>query len=124
MIGSSNALAYADDEHGEGAILRYQEAMEFFDDGPVKPVRIWSRIGQRPILAGGNSNGDIPMLRYAGQADPRAGAGLLLNHDDARPGVRLHGRRRGVAPAGPRRTEWTVVSMKDDWSAVFAEHPD
>jgi hypothetical protein len=34
---------------------------DVFDDGPAKPVRIWSRVGRRPILAGGNSNGDIPM---------------------------------------------------------------
>jgi uncharacterized protein (TIGR03382 family) len=36
------------------------------DDGPAKPVRIWSRIGRRPLLAFGNSNGDIPMLAFAG----------------------------------------------------------
>ena len=35
-------------------------------DGPEKPVRIWSRIGRRPLLAFGNSNGDIPMLAFAG----------------------------------------------------------
>ncbi len=35
-------------------------------DGPAKPVRIWSRVGRRPILAAGNSNGDIPMLRFIG----------------------------------------------------------
>ena len=27
-------------------------------------MRIWSRIGRRPALGGGNSNGDIPMLRF------------------------------------------------------------
>ena len=40
--------------------------MDFFDDGPEKPIRIWSRIGRRPILAFGNSNGDVPMLAYSG----------------------------------------------------------
>ena len=58
------ALRYLEDEHGGTSV--YQAEMDVFDDGPVKPVRIWSRIGRRPILAGGNSNGDIPMLRYAG----------------------------------------------------------
>ena len=56
--------------------------MDVFDDGPVKPVRIWSRIGRRPILAGGNSNGDIPMLRYAG-GKGRPALRLLVLHDDA-----------------------------------------
>ena len=55
--------------------------MEFFDDGPVKPVRIWSRIGRRPILAAGNSNGDIEMLQFAGGRS-RPALRLLLLHDD------------------------------------------
>ena len=64
VIGSSNALSYQEDEHG--GTLVYLAKPDVFDDGPAKPVRIWSRIGRRPILAGGNSNGDIPMLHYAG----------------------------------------------------------
>ena len=54
---------------------------DVFDDGPTKPVRIWSRVGRRPILAGGNSNGDIPMLHYTG-GPARAGLRLLVLHDD------------------------------------------
>ena len=64
VIGSSNGLRYTDDEHGGS--LAYLAEPDVFDDGPAKPVRIWSRVGRRPILAGGNSNGDIPMLRFAG----------------------------------------------------------
>ena len=45
--------------------LMYKSKIDFFDDGPEKPVRIWSRTGRRPLVAGGNSNGDIPMLRFA-----------------------------------------------------------
>ena len=56
IIGSSFALDYREGEEGTDVI--YKSQMEFFDDGPTKPVRIWSRIGRRPIVAGGNSNGD------------------------------------------------------------------
>ena len=80
MIGSSNALRYQEDEHG-GTII-YDAEPDVFDDGPMKPVRIWSRIGRRPIVAGGNSNGDIPMLQYAG-GKGRPGLRLLVLHDDA-----------------------------------------
>ena len=69
-----------DDEHG-GA-LTYLAEPDVFDDGPVKPVRIWSRIGRRPIVAGGNSNGDVPMLRFAG-GNGRPALRLLVLHDDA-----------------------------------------
>ena len=50
--------------------------------GRSKPVRIWSRIGRRPILAVGNSNGDIPMLRFASHPS-RPSLRMLVVHDDA-----------------------------------------
>ena len=62
--------------------LLYKSKIEFFDDGPEKPVRIWSRIGRRPLIAGGNSNGDVPMLRFA-RRRRRDGLRLLVLHDDA-----------------------------------------
>ena len=55
--------------------LLYKSKIEFFDDGPTKPVRIWSRLGRRPLVAGGNSNGDIEMLRFARSRRPRPGCG-------------------------------------------------
>ncbi len=47
VIGSSNALSYQEDEHG--GTLVYLAQPDVFDDGPTKPVRIWSRVGRRPI---------------------------------------------------------------------------
>ena len=69
----------ADDDGG--SIMRKPEA-DVLDDGPEKPVRIWSRIGRRPILAAGNSNGDIPMLDFTQHAD-KPTLRLLVLHDDA-----------------------------------------
>jgi hypothetical protein len=58
VIGSSTALAWEPGEGG-GRIVRRPEA-DVLDDGPAKPVRIWSRVGRRPILAAGNSNSASP----------------------------------------------------------------
>ena len=93
--------------------------MEFFDDGPTKPTRIWSRIGRRPILAVGNSNGDIPMLRFA-RSPSRPSLRLLLLHDDAE---REFDYTQGAEDALERAAErdWTVVSIRDDWATVFPE---
>src|SRR5262249_46607496 len=79
VIGSSNALRYQDD--GNGGSIVYEAQPDVFDDGPAKPVRIWSRIGRRPLLACGNSNGDIPMLQFAG-GPGRDPLRLLILHDD------------------------------------------
>ena len=89
VIGSSNALRYV--AGPDGGSLAYLAKPDVFDDGPVKPVRIWSRIGRRPILAVGNSNGDIEMLQFTGGKD-RPALRLLVLHDDNRARIRL---RRG-----------------------------
>ena len=119
VIGSSNALRYLEDEHG--GTITYAAEPDVFDDGPIKPTRIWSRIGRRPILAGGNSNGDIPMLRYAGGKD-RPGLRLLVLHDDAdREFDYTAGAEKSLETAAAQG--WTVVSVKNDWSRVFADSP-
>jgi len=115
VIGSSNALRYLEDEHG--GTVTYVAEPDVFDDGPVKPVRIWSRIGQRPIVAGGNSNGDIPMLRYAG-GKGRPGLRLLILHDDdEREFAYTAGAEKSLETAAAEA--WTVVSIKNDWARVF-----
>ena len=115
VIGSSNALTYTEDENG-GAIT-YEAKPDVFDDGPAKPVRIWSRVGAKPVVAGGNANGDIPMLHWAGTADRRA-LRLVVRHDDAE---REFDTTRGADQALARAATdgWTVISMKDDWTTVF-----
>jgi hypothetical protein len=80
VIGSSSTFAYTSNEHG-GAIVHKPEA-DYLADGPEKPVRIWNRTGRRPLLAGGNSNGDVPMLEFAHRAD-KPTFRLLVLHDDA-----------------------------------------
>ena len=115
VIGSSNALAYTDDEHGGN--VSYEAAMDVFDDGPVKPVRIWSRIGRRPIVAGGNSNGDIPMLRYTGGRNRPALRLLVLHDDEEREFAYTAGAETSLEQAETH--DWTVVSMKNDWATVF-----
>jgi FMN phosphatase YigB (HAD superfamily) len=115
VIGSSNALRYEPDEHG-GSIV-YLTEPDVFDDGPVKPVRIWSRVGRRPILAAGNSNGDIPMLHFAG-GPSRPGLRLLVLHDDPeREFDYVTGAERALEQATAQG--WTVVSIKHDWATVF-----
>ena len=119
VIGSSTGLRYQED--GSKATIVYQAEMDVFDDGQMKPVRIWSRIGRRPIMAGGNSNGDIQMLQYAGSRS-RAGLKLLILHDDAqREFDYTTGAEQLMEQA--RTRGWTVVSIKTDWATVFAEAP-
>jgi phosphoserine phosphatase len=115
VIGSSTTLAWEPGEGG-GRIVRKPEA-DVLDDGPAKPVRIWSRVGRRPILAAGNSNGDLPMLAFAEQSG-RPGLRLLVLHDDPdREFDYTTGAEQALQQA--RTNGWTVVSINDDWATVF-----
>jgi phosphoglycolate phosphatase-like HAD superfamily hydrolase len=120
VIGSALGISYS--AEGGRSLLMYKGAMDFFDDGPEKPIRIWSRIGRRPILACGNSNGDLPMLAYAG-SDSLPALRLLLLHDDAE---REFDYTAGAEQAleTVNRENWTVVSIKNDWNTVFADGYD
>jgi phosphoserine phosphatase len=117
VIGSALGLTYLS-EGGQTSLV-YKAAMDFFDDGPEKPIRIWSRIGRRPVLAFGNSNGDLPMLSYAGN-DSLPALRLLLLHDDAeREFDYVAGAEQALNVAAQQN--WTVVSIKNDWNTVFAD---
>ncbi|AGB25259.1 hypothetical protein Mycsm_05049 [Mycobacterium sp. JS623] len=108
VVGSTVGLDYRDGH------LYTTSQPEFLDDGPMKPVRLWSRIGRRPILAAGNSNGDIEMLEFT------HGLRLLLLHDDAdREFDYTAGAEKALEQAG--KDDWTVVSMKNDWTTVFGD---
>jgi phosphoserine phosphatase len=116
VIGSTAVLAYTGDERG-GTITHKAEP-DYIDDGPQKPIRIWSRIGRRPLLAAGNSNGDLPMLEFSWHEE-KPFLPLLVLHDDA---DREFDYTNGAEAAFARADEagWAVSSIKSDWSTVFA----
>ena len=97
--------------------MAYLAKPDVFDDGPAKPVRIWSRIGRRPILAFGNSNGDIQMLQFTGGKNRPALRLLLLHDDKAREFDYVSGAEKSLDLA--KAQGWTVVSIKNDWKVVF-----
>jgi len=115
VIGSSSTFAYTSDEHG-GTITHKPEA-DYLDDGPEKPVRIWNRTGRRPLLAAGNSNGDVPMLQFTHHSDKPTLRLLVLHDDGEREFAYTTGAEQALKQA--EAGGWTVVSMKNDWATVF-----
>jgi phosphoserine phosphatase len=115
VIGSSAALAFTSDERG-GTITHKAEA-DYLDDGPEKPIRIWSRTGRRPLLAAGNSNGDIPMLHFTQHPDKPTLRLLVLHDDDEREFAYTGGAEQALDQAAS--DGWTTVSIKNDWTTVF-----
>ncbi len=107
VIGSGTTLEYR-----QGEVYRTSGVEQPIDEGPGKPVHIWTRTGRMPLLAGGNADGDSAMLETAQFA-------LLIRHDDAdREFAYDAGAEHALAEAAQQG--WTVVSMRDDFKEVFA----
>jgi phosphoglycolate phosphatase-like HAD superfamily hydrolase len=116
VIGSTAVLDYAANERG-GTITHKAEP-DYLDDGPQKPIRIWSRVGRRPLLAAGNSNGDIAMLDYSRHENTPFLPLLVLHDDSEREFDYKNGAEQALARADQQG--WAVASIKNDWSTVFA----
>lgn len=120
VIGSEGATTYVDT--GETPVLMKEGGVGFVDDKAGKPVGIDRFIGQRPIFAAGNSDGDFEMLDYvtAGEG-PRFG--MIVHHTDAAREFAYDrdsafGRLSEALDVAPERG-WTVVDMAADWSRVW-----
>ena len=122
VVGSQGNTSYAVID-GTPTLLK-EGGVSFVDDKAGKPVGISRHIGQRPILAGGNSDGDFEMLEWttAGEG-PRLG--LIVHHTDAERewaydrDSHIGRLDRGLDEAEARG--WVVVSMRDDWRRVWPE---
>jgi phosphoglycolate phosphatase-like HAD superfamily hydrolase len=121
VIGSSAKLRYDVSDSGEVSLMKLPE-INSFDDREAKPLNIGLHIGRRPVLVFGNSDGDLPMIRYAKSGrGPRLA--LLLHHDDAEREAaydrefRLSPLAEALDNAGDYGI--TLVSMKRDWKEVF-----
>ena len=120
VIGSSIKVKY-ELRDGKPVLVRLPE-LHFFDDKAEKPVAIHQQIGQRPIAAFGNSDGDLQMLQWtmAGQGLRFA---LYVHHTDAEREW-AYDRKSSVGRLDKGLDEakangWTVVDMKLDWKVIY-----
>jgi phosphoserine phosphatase len=120
VIGTRLALRY--EQRADGPALVRLPHVDLADDKAGKAIGIEEMIGRRPIIAFGNSDGDIEMLEWTTSA-PRNRLGLLVHHTDA---VREYaydrdarfGKLSRALDEGKQRG-WLVVDMKRDWKVVF-----
>ncbi len=120
VVGSQIELKF-ELRDGKPVIVR-EPKVAFIDDKAGKPVGIERHIGRRPILAFGNSDGDLQMLQYT-TGGPGRRLGLLLHHTDAEREYAYdresHFGKLDKALDLAGDAGWVVVSIKDDWSQVF-----
>jgi phosphoserine phosphatase len=107
---------------GKPVILRLRE-IDFIDDKEGKPVAINKFIGRRPILAFGNSDGDLQMLQWTAAGSGARFMGIVHHTDAGREWA--YDRKSSVGRLDKALDEaqakgWTVVDMMREWKIIFA----
>ncbi len=121
VVGSQGKLKF-EMRSGEPVLTKLPE-VQFIDDKEGKPAGIHTFIGRRPLMAFGNSDGDLQMLQWT-STGTGARFGLIVHHTDS---VRewSYDRTSHIGKLDKAWDEanakgWTIVSMKDDWKKVFS----
>jgi phosphoserine phosphatase len=93
-------------------------------DGPGKPIAIRNQIGRRPVMAFGNSDGDLQMLQYAAAGDGARFVGVVHHTDAAREVAYDRDSKVGrldKALDAATTEQWTVIDIKNDWKTIFRQ---
>jgi len=120
VIGSSIKVKY--EMRDSGPVLMRLPEIDFIDDKAGKPVAIHKFIGRRPILAFGNSDGDLQMLQWTAGGGGTRFMGLVHHTDSEREWAydrKSHIGRLDQALAEAKAGGWTIVDMKRDWKSIF-----
>ena len=128
LVGKKPPLAAKADRHVlyEHSVQCVESEIDFIDDGPGKPVGIAMHIGQHPILAFGNSDGDLQMLQYTCLPAGHSYCAFIHHTDAEREWAydrdsdvgRLDKGLEAAATNG-----WTLVDMATDWKTIFPAEP-
>jgi phosphoserine phosphatase len=120
IIGSRLAAELR--ESDTGPVIWKLPAVEFVDDAGGKPVGIHQHIGRRPVIAIGNSDGDLDMLRWTDAGDLPSLC-ILIRHTDAqREWAYDRDSRIGHLDAALDEAalrNWLVIDMAHDWNRIF-----
>ncbi|BFM10167.1 HAD family hydrolase [Simiduia litorea] len=122
VIGSSVKLEY-EYRNGNPVILR-RPKLNFINDKAGKPIAIHQHIGKRPILAFGNSDGDLQMLQWT-DANKLPHLSAYIHHTDAErewaydQDSHIGQLKQGLAQAA--KQNWLVVDMKKDWRNIYPD---
>ncbi len=120
VLGTYGTTSYAQVD-GVPTIVK-EPGIAFIDDKEGKPINIERTLGKRPILAGGNSDGDFAMMEWTTAGDgPRLG--VLVHHTDAEREWAYDrespiGRLVDGLDKGPDMG-WVIVDMAQDWSRIY-----
>jgi hypothetical protein len=106
---------------GKPVLVKLPE-LDLVDDKEGKPVGIQQLIGRRPLMAFGNSDGDLAMLQWT-TAGPGPRFALIVHHTDAEREW-AYDRPSAIGQLDKALDEakakgWTVVDMQQEWKRIY-----
>jgi phosphoserine phosphatase len=128
IIGSSIKYEYIDRINAnESTNIKYNDTSFILRESMInsinndyeKPANIQLHIGKVPVIAVGNSDGDLQMLEYVyenneiGQSLP-----ILIHHDDEK---REYSYDKGAENIlkDAKENNWLIISMKKDFKRIY-----
>jgi len=124
VIGS-NFVTQWQFQDGQPSILRTAK-LAHNDDGPGKPESIDGIIGRRPLLAFGNSDGDLQMLQWTAAGSGKRFMALVHHTDAAREWAydrKSQVGRLDQALDQAQQHGWTLVDMAAEWRRIYPFEP-
>ena len=121
QVVGSNIETHYELRDGKPVLVR-DPKLHFINDNVTKPVAINRFIGQRPIFAAGNSDGDFEMLKWTTSGKGQR-LGLIVHHTDeqrewAYDRESSEGRLvRGLDEAD--ENGWLIIDMAKDWGVIY-----
>jgi phosphoserine phosphatase len=107
-------------------VLVREAGINLVDDGPGKPTGIHQAIGRRPVMAFGNSDGDLQMLQWTTGAPGPRFAGIVHHTDAEREWAYdkpSHIGQLDAALTEGRAKGWTIIDMKQEWKRIYPFQP-
>jgi phosphoglycolate phosphatase-like HAD superfamily hydrolase len=120
VVGSSMETRY--EVRDDKVVIVRDPRIHFINDKDTKPLAISRFIGRRPILAGGNSDGDFQMLEWTTAGEGNR-LGIIVHHTDAERewaydrNSAIGRLDRGLDEAHKRG--WLLVDMARDWQVIY-----
>ena len=118
IVGSSIKYQFNDSNTGNSTIFRKAE-LNSFDDKAEKPANIQLHIGKVPVIAVGNSDGDLQMLQYTNDNNDKGKSLILMVHHDDPVREYSYDKKAEKVLEESRKNNWNIISMKDDFKDIY-----
>ena len=122
IIGSYSNLNY-EIKNGKPVLIKDAKIL-IINDGPEKAKNIHRFIGKKPVIAFGNSDGDLQMLEWCAANKHKSLSAYIHHTDSKREWAYDRKSRIGTLNAGldeAAKKGWLVVDMKKDWKIIHPE---